>query len=193
MPHAQKERGRKREELMGIVFGGMAASLDGYVASANGDLSWLNQAMSSDEDYGFDETMKRSGAYIIGANTYREMVNTGMTGGGSTPTYVVTHQPSIGKASKSVSFYSGDLRTLVQKCKDETGKDICLFGGADLITQFIELDLLDELGISIVPVLLGSGVPFFGKISEWKRLRLADCKPYKSGIVVLNYRLNSSI
>jgi dihydrofolate reductase len=132
---------------MGVVFGGMAASLDGYIASASGDLSWLNDAMASGEDYGFEQTMKRTGAYIIGANTYREMVNSGMAGGDSTPTYVVTHQPSIGKARKGVTFYSGDLRDLVHGCKSATGKDICLFGGADLITQFIELDLLDELGL----------------------------------------------
>ena len=66
------------------VFGGMAASLDGYIQSATSDLSWLNDSMANDEDYGFQSTVNRTGAYIIGANTYRDM--TGM-GGGSTPTY----------------------------------------------------------------------------------------------------------
>jgi dihydrofolate reductase len=181
---------------MSKVFAGMAASLDGYVATRNGDLSWLNQAMSSDEDYGFAATMKRTGAYIIGANTYREMIESGMAGGGTTPTYVVTHQQSIKGSGKEVgnevSFYSGDLRMLVERAKRETNKDICLFGGADLVTQFIELDLLDELGISIIPVLLGDGVPFFGRFNEWKRLTLFECKEYKSGIVLLNYRFAHS-
>jgi dihydrofolate reductase len=178
---------------MGIVFGGMAASLDGYIASESGDLAWLNQSMAADEDYGFEETMKRTGAYIIGAKTYREMVSSGMAGGdAATPTYVVTHEPPTGKIGKGVFYYAGDLRALVQKVKAETDKDICLFGGGDLITQFIELDLLDELGLSIVPVILGGGVPFFNKISEWKRLKLVECKAYKSGIVALYYRLSSS-
>ncbi|WP_256870604.1 dihydrofolate reductase family protein [Paenarthrobacter nitroguajacolicus] len=51
----------------------MAASLDGYIASENGDLSWLNDAMAKDEDYGFEATERRTGAYIMGANTFREV------------------------------------------------------------------------------------------------------------------------
>jgi dihydrofolate reductase len=176
-------------QAMGKVFGGMAASLDGYIASKDGDLSWLNQAMSADEDYGFVASMERSGAYIIGANTFREMMNSGMSGSDMTKTYVVTHQSSLGEVGTNVSLYSGDLRLLVEKIKAETDKDICLYGGASLVTQFIELDLVDELGISIIPVLLGDGVPFFGNLSNWKRLTLFECKPYKSGIVLLNYRL----
>jgi dihydrofolate reductase len=117
------------------------------------------------------------------------MTRSGTTGDGATPTYVVTHQEAIGKPSKSVRFYSGDLHALVEKVKSETEMDICLFGGGGLVTQFVELDLVDELGIAIVPVLLGDGVPFFGKVSQWKRLQLFECKPYKSGIVLLNYRL----
>jgi dihydrofolate reductase len=174
---------------VGKVFAGMAASLDGYIAVASGDLSWLNDSMAPGEDYGFEQTMKRTGAYIIGANTYRAMLKSGMAGGTAINTYVVTHQPSIDKAGNGVNLYNGDLRSLVAKIKSETDKDICLFGGADLLTQFINLDLVDEIGISILPILLGEGIPFFGKINEWKRLTLFECKQFKSGIVVLNYHL----
>lgn len=174
---------------MGKVFAGMAASLDGYIAVESGDITWINDAMSPGEDYGFEQTMKRTGAYVIGANTYREMIKSGMAGGDASNTYVVTHQPSIEKAGKGVNLYNGDLRALVAKIKGKTDKDICLFGGADLLTQFINLDLVDEVGISILPILLGEGIPFFGKINEWKRLTLIECKQFKSGIVVLNYQL----
>jgi dihydrofolate reductase len=174
---------------MGKVFAGMAASLDGYIAVESGDLSWLNQAMSSNEDYGFAETMKRTGAYIIGANTFREMTKSGMAGGGSAKTYVVTHQTSIANAGKGVTLFAGDLHALVEKIKRETDKDICVFGGADLVTQFINQGLLDELTISIIPILLGEGIPFFGRINEWKRLALTESKQYNSGIVLLTYRL----
>ena len=79
---------------MGVVFAGMAASLDGYIRSESGDLSWLNDAMAQGEDYGFEETERRTGAYVIGANTYREVA--GMGGMGSAvPSYVVTHDDSL--------------------------------------------------------------------------------------------------
>jgi dihydrofolate reductase len=178
---------------MGVVFGGMAASLDGYIASHTGDLSWLNDSMARGEDYGFTESVERTGAYIIGANTYREMTKMGMSGaGGKTPTYIVTHQTDLKRAGKNTHLYAGDLRELVAQVKSETEKDICVWGGGDVLTQMIDLDLVDEVTISVIPVLLGEGVPFFTKLSKWKQLVLMECKPFKSGIVVLTYRLSNS-
>jgi dihydrofolate reductase len=75
------------------VFASFALSLDGYIAAPSRDLAWLNYAMAPDEDYGFAETMQRAGAYVLGANTYQEMLGTAQSGGGdSTPTCVVTHR-----------------------------------------------------------------------------------------------------
>jgi len=166
----------------------MATSLDGYIQSKDKDLSWLNDAMAKGEDYGFEETMTRTGAYIIGANTYRDMA--GMGGGGdTTPTYVLTHDKFL-KTNKSTRLYSGDLTELVGKIKLEIdqNKDISVFGGGEVVSQFIELGLLDELTISIIPVLLGDGVPFFNKLKEQKKLKLTECKHFKSGIVIITYR-----
>ena len=177
---------------MGVVYAGMAASLDGFIRSEDGDLSWLNDAMAKDEDYGFEATAQRTGAYVMGANTYREM--SGMGGAASSvPTYVVTHDQT--RAAKgSTRFFSGELADLVAVIQSSIpdDKDICVFGGAQLVTEFIELGLLDELAVSIIPVVLGGGLPFFGPISQWKRLELMECRSYPSGIVLLNYRLTPS-
>ncbi|WP_457964786.1 dihydrofolate reductase family protein [Arthrobacter sp. D1-29] len=175
--------------FMGTVFGGMAASLDGYIRSETGDLSWLNNAMAKDEDYGFEETSQRTGAYVMGANTYREVAGTGGMGSGA-PSYVVTHDRSLPAPAKTTLF-SGDLRELVADIKASIpdNKDICVFGGSQLLTQFIELELLDELGISIIPVVLGGGVPFLGRTSQSTKLELLECRSFPSGIVLLSYRL----
>lgn len=176
---------------MSVVFGGMAVSLDGYIRSESGDLSWLNDAMAKDEDYGFEATERRTAAYVMGASTYRDVLDMG--GSGSTiPTYVVTHDQSLPSKGKT-QLFSGDLPDLVGMIKRSIpeDKDICLFGGGLLVTQFIELELLDEFGVSIVPVILGGGVPFVGDISRWTKLRLLECKPFPSGIVLLNYALRA--
>jgi dihydrofolate reductase len=173
---------------MGKIIASMAMSLDGYIAKKNGDTSWLNNAMSPDEDYGFADFMSKIGAYIMGANTYREIIKSGMAGGDNEfPTYVVTHEKDL-KTGKNTYLYSGDLAELVKKIKAETDKDIWLFGGGDLTTQLINLNLVDELGIAIIPVLIGGDVPFFGNVVEDKNLILLESKTYeKSGMIALTY------
>lgn len=125
----------------------------------------------------------------MGANTYREMA--GMGGAGSAvPTYVVTHDETLA-TTRNTHLYSGDLGDLVARIKSiiPEEKDICVFGGGQLITEFIELGLLDELGVAVVPVILGGGVPIFGRISQWKKLALRECRSFPSGIVRLDYQL----
>jgi dihydrofolate reductase len=173
---------------MGKIFGGMAASLDGYIASADGDMAWLNSSMVKGEDYGFSDMMSRTGAYIMGANTYREALKYN-SGGDTTPTFIVTHDTTLPKAGPNVEFFSGDLEELAEKAKASTDKDVCLYGGANLLKQFINQGLIDEIGISLVPVLLGGGVPYFGALDSMKKLKLVKCKTFGSGIVILTYHL----
>ena len=173
---------------MGVVFAGMAASLDGYIRSDSGDLSWLNDAMAKGEDYGFEETERRTGAYVMGANTYREMGTGGM--GSAVPSYVVTHDASL-PAKGNTRLVSGDLGDIVSQIRSAipADKDICVFGGAQLVTEFLDQGLLDELTVSVVPVVLGAGLPLFGRLGRSRRLELAECRPFPSGIVLLTYRL----
>ena len=173
---------------MSIIFTSIAASLDGYIASKSGDVSWLNDSMAKGEDYGFEETMKRTGIYIMGASSYKEMLKSGMVGG-KEHTYVITREKNLKKGSHTY-FYDGDLIELAERVKSETNRDIYIWGGGNVITQFIELSLLDELNIAVIPVLLGGGVPLFGKFRELKKLRLTECRNFKkSGIALLKYEL----
>lgn len=169
------------------VFCSIAMSLDGFIASKDGNLDWLNKSMAKGEDYGFMETMNRTGAYIMGANSYKEMTQSGMISSNDpTPTYVISHDKDL-NIGKSVTLYSGDLGELIAQIKTE--KDIYVFGGGEVITQFIDQNLLDELILAIVPVLLGEGVPLFRKIGELKKLKVTKSKVFDSGIILMNYQL----
>jgi dihydrofolate reductase len=172
---------------MTTVFAGMAASLDGRIRSTSGDLSWLNDAMAPGEDYGFAQTEARTGAYVIGANTYREM---GRAAGSGVPTYVVTHDAALA-GGRNVRPYTGDLAQVMDTVRAEIDptKDICVFGGGQLVTQLLDLGLVDELSLAVIPVVLGSGVPFFGTMASSTKLELMECRPFPSGIVLLDYRV----
>lgn len=173
---------------MSKIFTSIAVSLDGYVASKSGDLAWLNNSMVQGEDYGFDETLQRTGIFVMGANTYREMLKSGMAGG-KEHTYVITKEKDLKKGSHT-QLYDGDLKKLAEKARSETNQDIYVWGGGSIITQFIDLDLLDELNIAVIPVLLGEGVPLFGKLGNLKKLTLRESRKLeKSGIVLLKYEL----
>lgn len=168
------------------IFASIAASLDGFIRTESGDLAWLNDAMRRDEDYGMAETMHRGGAYVLGANTYRESV--GMFGGGKSapPTYVLTHSAAE-EAPPGVTFTSGDIREVVATAQSATDKDVNVFGGGDVLTQALAADVLDELMIALIPVVLGGGTRLFGAFAQPKRLTLRDCTSFKSGIVLLRY------
>ena len=167
------------------IFASIAASLDGYIASTDGDLAWLNDSMRRGEDYGFAETMKRTGAYVMGAKTHRE--SAGMGGGASgPPTFVLTHaDPS--EAPSGVTFMSGDIREALEAAQATTDRDVSIFGGGDVLSQAIAADALDELSVAIVPVLLGGGTPLVGPLDRAARLRLTECRSFDSGIVALRY------
>lgn len=171
---------------MGKIFVNMAASLDGYIASADGNMAWLNNSMDKNEDYGFAQIMTRTCAYILGANTYREAMKYANSDD-KTKTYVVTNDKHLKKAGENVEFFSGDLSKLAGQVKSDNSKDVWLYGGANLIHQFINLGLVDEISISVIPVLLGDGIRFFGKSDGCKKLKLNEVKNFKSGIVILNY------
>lgn len=167
------------------IFASIAASLDGDIASTDGDLAWLNDSMRRDEDYGFAETMKRTGAYVMGAKTHRE--SAGMGGGTSgPPTFVLTHADP-GEAPSGVTFMSGDIRAALGAAQSATDRDVSIFGGGDVLTQAIAADALDELSVAIVPVLLGGGTRLFGSLDRTARLRLTECRSFDSGIVALRY------
>jgi dihydrofolate reductase len=110
--------------------------------------------------------------------------------GGGVPTYVVTHDAALA-GGRNVRPYAGDLTQLIDTVRAEIDpdKDVCVFGGGQLVTQLLELGLIDQLGLAVIPVVLGGGVPFFGAMASSTKLELEECRPFPSGIVLLNYRV----
>jgi dihydrofolate reductase len=91
-------------------------------------------------------------------------------------------------AKKTVEFYSGDLGRLVRETLAPRFRNVWLVGGAQLCRSFLELGLVDEIRLSIAPVLLGNGLSLFGTAGDESRWRLKDVVPYKTGFVELVYR-----
>ncbi|PTX15078.1 dihydrofolate reductase [Pontibacter mucosus] len=169
----------------------IATSLDGYIAKPNDDLSFLKLVEKEGEDYGYAEFTSNIDTIIIGRKTYdwvHREIGTSHYDNGERDVYVITRteRPSVGR----IKFYTGDLTELVQQLKSENGKNIYCDGGAEVINEFLKSDLIDELIISIVPVLLGAGTRLFKDGRPEQTLEFVTAKTFDTGLTQLHYRRN---
>ncbi len=169
----------------------MVSSLDGFIAKRDGSVSWMqsgdnykNGIVLSDED--IDSFLRGIDCYVMGSNTYEHALELGWPYG-DVPVVVLTKR-QLKRERETVSFVSGDLKTLLQNALRSKYKNIWMVGGSELTQDFIRLRLADEIVISIVPVILGDGKRFFDDVGIEQKLHLKDVKAYKDGMVELTYQ-----
>jgi dihydrofolate reductase len=175
----------------------MAASLDGFIARKDGRVDWLE---TSDEFVGGDtmdpefvETFLRTiDCYVMGSRTYETALSFEAKGlgwsYGDKPTFVLTSR-KLPRTRDTVEFYSGDLTQFVNGRLRPTFRSIWFVGGSVVSAECLRLGLADEVYYSILPILIGDGIPFFAKLDRDIALHLAEVKAYKSGIVELRYEV----
>ncbi len=168
----------------------IASSLDGFIAGPDNDLSWL--PTPSDEpgdEHGFDGFMAQIGAILMGRNTFD--VASGFTGPwpyGDTPVLVATNRP-LHSDVKTVQAVTGRIFDMLDSARKQAGvRDVYIDGGA-LIRQAMDANLVDEICITIVPVVLGHGTPLFSGVANRKPLTWISTKSLKDGLVQSTYRL----
>ena len=162
----------------------LSVSLDGYIEGPNGEFDWC----FTDQDYGMSAFFKRIDSTFMGRKTYElvlAMQDEAPPGFPKMKEYVFSN--TISDVKKGVVIVKGDIKKEVGKIKKKKGKDIWLFGGAELISSLINLHLVDEIILAIHPVVLGDGKPLFKEISERTWLTLTDHKVYPNGLVFLTY------
>lgn len=168
----------------------MVSSLDGFIASKDNGVAWMDSdgvyergaSLSQEEIAAF---IKAIDCYVLGSRTYEHALELGWPYG-DTPTVVVTGR-TLQTAQKSVEFYSGDLKKLVDEKLSPRFRNIWLVGGAMLCQRFLALGLVDEIRLTIAPVLLGDGLRLFGDSISEERWDLKNVVAYKNGFVDLHY------
>ncbi len=170
----------------------VVSSLDGFIAKKDNTVSWLESPADAYEA-GISEDSAGEGikidCFVLGSRTYEHALQLGWPYG-DTPT-VVTTTRKLPSTRKSVEFYSGDLKRLVEEILAPRYENIWLVGGAMLCQSFLKLGLVDEIRLSIAPVMLGDGLSLFGNSGAETRWRLKDVIAYKTGFVELLYRSQS--
>ena len=171
----------------------MVSSLDGFIAKKDNSVAWLDSpgsvyeagvSISAEEAANFVKTID---CYVPGSRTYEHALELGWPYGDTPVVVVSSRQWPPASVKQSVEFYSGDLTKLVGEKLVPRYRNIWLVGGAMLCHRFLELGLVDEVVLTIAPVLLGEGLRLFdGSLTE-KRWNLKKVVAYKNGFVELSY------
>lgn len=176
-------------QAMGKVILYIAASLNGCIAKPDGNLDWLTSipAPSTGGDYGYTELLDRISTIIMGRKTYEEVLKMDIKWPYSQcTTYVISRQSDISIQSPK-TYLVNNFKEVVLHLKNSLSKDIFLVGGGQLITAFLQADLIDTMIITFVPKILEEGIPLFSpkpKESEWN---LIGVDTFDTGLISVVY------
>jgi dihydrofolate reductase len=169
---------------------GLAVTLDGYIEGPNGEYDWC----FTDQDYGLNEFFTRIDAIFIGRKSYEIAQQYSNSNNGE----LIPGMPALTEYvfSRTLKFVKNGAVLIsensiaeTRRIKELPGKDIWLFGGALLTATLMKEGLIDELWMSVHPILLGNGKPLFHEQSSRVQLTLLSSKTYETGLVSLHYSI----
>jgi dihydrofolate reductase len=165
---------------------GVAMSLDGFIEGPHGEYDWC----FTDQDYGMKEFLRSIDAIVYGRKSYevmlKEIERTGQRLFMGKTNYVFSRTVN---QLPGATVINGNLKQEVAALKGKPGKDIWLFGGAELTTGLMNAGLVDEVWLSIHPIVLGGGKILFKELTERNKLELIETKTYTTGLVSVRYAM----
>jgi dihydrofolate reductase len=166
-----------------VVYGG-AMSLDGFIAGPNGEYDWIVM----DPDIDFAEMMGQFDTFLIGRKTFEAMRRMGSDTKPTPGIQNIVFSRTLKPNDYPHVTVSADAESVLTDLRTKPGKDIALFGGGELFRSLLTAGLVDRVGVSLIPVLLGGGIPLLPSPAVRATLKLRKHRIYeKTGIVGLEY------
>jgi dihydrofolate reductase len=179
----------------------MAASLDGFIARKDGRVDWMETA----DEFTGGETLDPEfvaaflagiDCYVMGSKTYETALDFEAKGFGwaygEKPTFVLSSR-ELPKTRDTVTLYTGSLDRFVNEQLRPKFRAIWFVGGGRVCSECLRLGLADEIRYSILPIVIGEGIPFFERLAKDVPLHLKEVKAYKSGMVGLLYEVQKPL
>lgn len=170
----------------------ISQSLDGFIADNKGSVNWIignNKEYAS--DYGYEKFIKNIDTVILGANTYKQIKNELAPDKWiyeNLQSYVLTDEKI--ENTENIKYVNMNIEKLINKLKQEKGKDIWICGGANLVNQCVKANLIDEYQVTTVPVILGNGVRLFEENNKKINLEFKEIKE-ENGLIMGRYTKSS--
>ena len=165
------------------IVAGFAISLDGYIEGPQGEYDWIIM----DQEFDFTGHLKKFDTFLFGRKSYEKFKRAGNPSFPGITNYVISN--SLDSVDKTFILAKGDPKKTIEKIREQKGKDIAVYGGANLLSSLLDLDLIDEIQMTIIPVMLGSGKPMVATLRKRAHLTLIEVKKFGSGAVQLIYQV----
>jgi len=166
-----------------------ASSLDGFIADARGGVEWLDVFRTPDRFGEFNEFMSSVDAAVLGRKTYEQAL--AMLKGKPWPPpkipYLVLSKTRT--EGPHVEFWSKPLGELREYFHKKGSQNVWMMGGGEAAASFISAGLLTDVRQSLMPIMLGSGIPAYGATQNQVALKLVECKQNPNGVTSMWYRL----
>jgi dihydrofolate reductase len=174
---------------MRTVTYGAACSLDGFIAGPDGSMDWLH--FSRDVQQVMAAYWATIDAVLMGRKTWEIAAtqSAGGWGGGGQAITTYVFSRTLPQAPAGAHLVASDAGEFVRTLKRQSGKGICLMGGGELARSLFEAEVIDDVGVNVHPVLLGSGVPLFRDVGRRIALELAGSRVIDGGCVLSTYRV----
>ncbi len=165
----------------------IATSADGFIARPDGNLDWLTNRPAPKGFYGLPEFASSVDAKIIGRKTFDASVRMGATFKADETHYVFSRRPPPAARPPGVQFVAGSIRSFAERLRKEPGKNVWMMGGGEIIGSFLDEGAIDEFVITVVPILIGEGIPLMAPRRRDVPLRLRSARSFPDGVVQLHY------
>jgi dihydrofolate reductase len=168
----------------------IATSIDGYIAKPDGNLDWLtSQPQPKEGDYGYMELIGSVDTIIMGRSTYDHLLGYGEDWFyPEHDTLVFSRNPEFQpRTPRTFAIHASNAQTEIDALRAKEGKDIWLVGGGELVAKFLHEGWIDEMLITIVPVVLGDGIRLFPSAIAGSDWRLEDVERFETGLLNLRY------
>lgn len=163
----------------------IAMSIDGYIAKEDGDIGWLSIVDSPPEDYGYEDFVKNIDTVIMGRKAYEKVLSFGIEFPHKGRKCYVLSRTKTG-SDENVEYFT-NIEGLISDLQSRSGKDIFVDGGAEIVNELLRFEMIDEVIISVIPILLGNGIRLFKDDRPECILKLKSVTQYKTGLVKLWY------
>lgn len=161
----------------------LAVSLDGYIEGPNGEYDWC----FTDQDYGMTEFFGSIDAIFLGRKSYELLISAEQNPFSGVKKYVFSDTLPLAQHDEIEIVPQADFVQTVKELINQEGGDIWLFGGANLISSFMNAGLISDYILSVHPVILGGGKPLFQQINQRAELLHTGTETYPGGLVQLKY------